>query len=533
VPASTFPQWHIRQSAYGRWITEVENPFCKALEVTSGPLISIVLATFNTHHPWLRQALESVLRQRYQHWQLCICDDASTDPGVVAIIEEYRRQDSRILLCRRSDNGGISAATNNALQMAQGQYIAFMDHDDCLPDHALACVASFLESQPQARLLYSDSDHLDDQGRRCRPFFKPDFNYELLLGQNYLNHLTLMAAELVQQLGGLRSELDGSQDYDLVLRAIERLDDNQVAHLPQVLYHWREAPTSVSRTDIASAARAARAAVQQHLERRGINAVVQPAVGALIYNQVSWPPGTPAPRMLVMSAGDSEKSAADAAAELRRHTEPGNVSCVGWNAQEQSAAEFLAAQLRNWKPCGNELVCIVPPGVSPKAPDWAGNLAAMAAREDCGCVEAAIRGVASENILNPPQVDAPVNSTAVGSLARYWGPGKGYFAGMALGREVSFAAGGVLVFKLELWLQLQDEADFPQGLEQLYRALSLASHRAGLRNLWTPSIEFTAPESAVARPSLSASPASESLYKDLNYHPALAYCRAIEGQDQD
>ena len=532
MPPSTIPAWHISQSAYERWIEDVETPFFQGLDTGSGPLISIVLATFNTHHPWLRQALDSVLSQRYQQWQLCICDDASTDPGVVDIIEEYRRRDPRIVLCKRNENGGISAATNSAMQLADGQYLAFMDHDDCLPEHALACVVNFLESKPQVRLLYSDSDHLDEQGQRCRPFFKPAFNYDLLLAQNYFNHLTLIAAGLVRELGGLRPELDGSQDYDLVLRAIERLDDSQVAHLPQVLYHWREAPTSVSRTDIASAARAARTAVQKHLERREINATVQPARGALIYNQVNWPMCQAPPRMLVIVGADSEKSSA-AAAELQRRTRFENACFIGWNAQEHPPTEFLAAQLMGWSPTGNELVCILPPAVSPAAPDWACSLAAMAARADCGCLEAAIRDQASQNILNPPQVEAPPNSTAVGSLARYWGPEKGYFASMALSREVASVAGGVLVFKMKLWQQIQDGVDAQSGHEDLYLALSLASRRAGLRNLWTPSVEFTAPGSAVASPLLSVASRSETRGGDLNYHPALAYCRAIEGESQD
>lgn len=203
------------------------------------PLISIVLPVYNTPENWLRRCLDSVLAQTYPHWQLCIADDASTDPRVSAVLAEYAARDKRICVAEREVNGHISRASNTALGIAEGEYVALLDHDDELAPHALYLVAKAFDERPSLRLVYSDEDKLDEQGARFDPYFKPDWNPELLLSQNYLCHLVVYDTGLVREVGGFRVGFEGSQDHDLALRCVARLTPGEIGHIPHVLYHWR------------------------------------------------------------------------------------------------------------------------------------------------------------------------------------------------------------------------------------------------------------------------------------------------------
>jgi GT2 family glycosyltransferase len=185
----------------------------------------------------LEAAVESVVAQAYPNWQLCLGDDASKRPETLAALESVSRRDKRIVVTKLEERSGISAATNAALSMATGEYVTFLDHDDVLKAHALAQVVRWLNSDPTLDLLYSDEDKLNPAGRFTEARWKPDWSPNLLLCQNYVCHLLVLRRSLVESLGGLRSEFDGSQDYDLVLRATDATD--RIAHIPDSLYSWR------------------------------------------------------------------------------------------------------------------------------------------------------------------------------------------------------------------------------------------------------------------------------------------------------
>ena len=203
------------------------------------PLISVVMPCYNPKPEWLREAIESVRRQIYPHWELCIADDASTDPTIRSIMEDYSRRDARIRVVFRSINGHISAASNSALALAAGEYVALLDHDDILAEQALFWVAEAINRHPDAGLIYSDEDKITESGIRRDPNFKCDWNYDLFLSQNMICHLGVYKAWLLCKIGGFREELEGAQDYDLALRFIEQLYPSQIVHIPRVLYHWR------------------------------------------------------------------------------------------------------------------------------------------------------------------------------------------------------------------------------------------------------------------------------------------------------
>ena len=243
----------------------------------SQPLISLVMPTYNTPKRCLERCIDSVRAQVYPNWELCIADDASTAPHVRHLLQRYAQKDARIKVTLRETNGHISAASNSALALAKGEWIALLDHDDELPPHALLTVVEAINAHPEAGLFYSDEDKIDERGQRFDPYFKPDWNYDLFLGQNMICHLGVYRAALVREVGGFRLGFEGSQDYDLALRCIERLQPSQIRHLPQVLYHWRAiaGSTAVSMDEKGYAALAAKRALQEHLARVGAEAEVE------------------------------------------------------------------------------------------------------------------------------------------------------------------------------------------------------------------------------------------------------------------
>ena len=217
-------------------IREMQNP----------PLISVLLPTYNTDERWLSEAIESVRAQIYPHWQLCVADDASPAPHVKAILEYYSHIDSRIVHVIREKNGHISAATNSALEMANGSYCALLDHDDVLPKHALYHIADLLVEEPDVDLIYSDEDKIDVEGNRFDPYFKSDWNPELFLSHNCISHLGVYRTSVLRDIGGFQEDLFGSQDWDLALRFIAKAGEAGIRHVAKVLYHWRYLDSSTS-----------------------------------------------------------------------------------------------------------------------------------------------------------------------------------------------------------------------------------------------------------------------------------------------
>jgi GT2 family glycosyltransferase len=207
------------------------------------PVISIVMPVYNVAEEYLVKAIASVKQQAYSRWELCICDDASTLPYIKPLLQKYAREDQRIRVAYRGKNGGIVKASNEALKMAQGAYVGLLDNDDELTPDALFEVVKALQER-KYDLLYSDEDKLDLEGKRCEPFFKPDWAPDLLLSINYISHFGVYRRKILSETGGFRDGFDGSQDYDLVLRFTEKT--GSIRHIPKILYHWRKIPGSTA-----------------------------------------------------------------------------------------------------------------------------------------------------------------------------------------------------------------------------------------------------------------------------------------------
>jgi GT2 family glycosyltransferase len=249
-----------------------------AKSLAAPPLLSILIPTYNTPDACLRECIQSVLDQTYPHWELCIADDASSKKSVRPTLDFFARQDPRIKVQIREKNGNISAASNTALAMATGSHIVLLDHDDLLAPHALYSVAKRLIDNPALDILYSDEDKLTPEGRHIDPFFKPDWSPDFLLSCMYTSHLSVYRLELVREIGGFRSEFDGSQDYDLLLRLTTRTTPDRIAHIPDVLYHWRMLDTSTASNTGAKPYTwdASRRAIQSYLASRNLPATVEP-----------------------------------------------------------------------------------------------------------------------------------------------------------------------------------------------------------------------------------------------------------------
>jgi GT2 family glycosyltransferase len=240
------------------------------------PRFSIVTPVYETPAGVLRAMLRSVRRQRFRDWELCLVDDASSRPHVAAVLEAAQRRDPRIRVKRRSENGGIVAASNEALEMARGEFVVLLDHDDKLHPDALTFVAEALDDEPEADYLYTDEDKIDRAGLHFGPFCKPDWSPERMRTQMYTCHLSVLRRSLVEEVGGFDPAFEGSQDWDLVLKVTERA--RRVVHIPRVLYHWRAIETSTAGGGESAkpwAFEAGRRAIQAHCERIGLEARVE------------------------------------------------------------------------------------------------------------------------------------------------------------------------------------------------------------------------------------------------------------------
>ncbi len=272
-------------TTYEQWIQQNEpTPFVlkqqvkHELDLEYRPLISIITPVYNTDDAMLRKMIDSVLRQTYSNWELCLADGCSTKPHVRQILDEYARQDSRIKVKFLYENLGISGNSNEAVNMATGEFIALLDHDDELTANALYENVLLLNRYPDADMIYSDEDKLDAEGARCHPFFKPDWSPDLFRSIMYTCHFGVYRIALIKDVGGFRNGFDGSQDHDLVLRLTEKT--TRIHHIPKILYHWRMSPGSTAlNSDAKGYAEAARLkAVQEHCERSGLKGIAEPGL---------------------------------------------------------------------------------------------------------------------------------------------------------------------------------------------------------------------------------------------------------------
>lgn len=278
-------------SEYLKWISYnenyiQENVFSDIEKFKEKPLISVVMPVYNVDEKWLRLSIDSVINQYYTNWELCIADDCSPKAHIKKVLEEYKKKDDRIKVVYRKENGHISNASNSAIEIATGTFIALLDNDDELPRHAFFEVVKAINDNPNVDLIYSDEDKIDVKNNRKDPHFKPNWSPDTLLSCNYISHLGVYRKSLIDKLGGFRVGYEGAQDYDLVLRFTELTKVENIVHIPKVLYHWRtvEGSTAAGFSEKSYAFDAGIKALEDTVIRRKYDAKVKKVEGTLYYN---------------------------------------------------------------------------------------------------------------------------------------------------------------------------------------------------------------------------------------------------------
>lgn len=481
------------------------------------PLISVIMPVYNTPASLLRSAIESVQGQMYPNWELCISDDASTLSHVKEVIAEYSSVDSRIKLVQRSVNGHISEASNSALQIATGQFVTFLDHDDELAEFALYAVAKVANDIPHVQFMYSDEDKISPTGERVDPYFKPKWNPELFLSQNYLNHLSVYRTARVRELGGLRCGFEGSQDYDLALRYLEGIDQRDIFHIPYVLYHWRatDGSTALDSNEKSYASRAGKRALEEHFARIGISAEVDFAPGfpdSINFHKVTYslPNDVPSVAILIPTR--------DGLALLRRcidslltrtHYPKFEIVVIDNQSREPETIRFLdqlvangsARVLKyednfNFSAINNfavdhvtsDLVCLLNNDVEIRNESWLTEMVRHAVRPKVGAVGAKL--YYEDGTIQHAGVVLGVGGVAGHSHKYASYDDHGYFGRLKLTHNCSAVTAACLLVRREVYCEVGglDSRNLPVAFNDVDFCLRLAE--AGYSTVWTPYAEL-------------------------------------------
>lgn len=513
------------------------------------PLLSVVMPVFNTPERWLRRAIDSVREQLYPDWELCLADDGSRVAHIRALLEASREEDPRIRLVFRAESGGISAASNSALEHASGEWIVLLDHDDELPEEALYLVVREILRDPELRLLYSDEDLIDESGRRFGPYFKPDFSYDLLLSQNCINHLGVYHAGLLRSLGGFRSRYDGAQDYDLALRFAERLRPGQIRHIPHVLYHWRAHATSTATNVEAKpyGQEAARRAIEDHLEKAGSSAeVLQTPISWV--RRVHWrAPANLRASVLLGARGDGEalqrsiqsiRSQTDFAAyELLMVVDRAGGPEAESGEREGirlllPAEELTGPPLWNWaaRQAQGEVLVFLEAPVEVRGSGWLAELVSQAMRPPVGAAGARI--LAADGTVAEAGIVLGIEGAA-GAAFRGWSSESiGYFGQAILARNPSAVSGSCLATRRALF---EECGGFDEGYRRELWAIDycLRLREKGYRVVFTPYAELVRMEDSREAPAEDQerfrTKWAEAIERDPAYNPNLSLERGGYG----
>lgn len=513
-----------RDAGYARWIdlhdrrgpADIAAIRAHIARMREPPLISILMPVYETAAEHLRAAIDSVLGQIYPHWELCIADDASPSPHVGAILADYAQKDPRIRVTRRTENGHIARASNTALEMARGPFVALMDHDDLLSDHALYLVAATLEAHPETDLLYSDEDKVDAAGMRHDPHFKSDWNPELFLHQNMVSHLGVYRTALARRIGGFRPGYEGSQDYDFTLRAVEATAAERIRHIPHILYHWRVFADSGSFSTRAldRAMDAARRAVGDHLARTGTPATVEagPAGSTAPYHRVRrLCPDPPPPVSLIVPTRDRVDLLRTCLGGLLERTDyPALEVIIADNGSRERETLAYLHSLRdeprvrvlplpgpfNFSAINNAavaaahgpLVGFINNDVEVIHADWLQVLVAQACRPEVGAVGAKL--LYGNGLVQHGGIATGVQGVA-GHLHPLAGRNEtGYFGRLALAQNLSAVTAACLLMRRALFLKLGgfDAEHLAVAFNDVDLCLRL--RQAGYQVIWTPQAEL-------------------------------------------
>lgn len=504
---------HRHVNGYKLWLDQFDQPdFVHVQKDIASwefrPAISIVMPTYNSPLKWLRKCIESVRSQAYPDWELCIADDASTDADVRRELRRYQQLDKRIKVAFRQRNGHISAASNSALELATGKYVALLDHDDELHPLALFEVAKAVRAHPEWKLIYSDEDKISESGRRSDPNFKPDWNYDLFLSQNCVSHLGVYETSMMREVGGFREGYEGSQDHDLALRCVERLKPEEIGHIPKVLYHWRTVRGSTARGagEKNYAVLAGQRAISDHLERTGVSAQVGfTDIGSFYRIRYTLPQRPPKVSLIIptrdkadllrMSVGtilertnypdfeilivDNQSTEADTHAFFEEISLTGRVRVLQYDAP------FNYSAINNFgvRHAEGEIIGLINNDIEIVDGGWLSEMASHALREGVGAVGAMLY-YPDDTIQHAGVI------TGLHGIAGHVSVGKrrgdpGYIGRGMLVQNLSAVTAACLVVRRSVYAEV---GGLDEGLKVAFNDIDfcLRVQQLGYRNVWTP-----------------------------------------------
>lgn len=477
------------------------------------PRFSIIMPTYETPPDLLDKTIGSVLGQIYPHWQLCIADDASPSGRTQDKLREWAARDDRIAITLRKANGNISEATNSAFALAEGDWAALLDHDDAFAPQALARMAEAILDNPKGELFYSDEDKIDEAGARFDPYFKPDFSPDLFYGQNYLNHLTVHSAARIREVGGWRRGYEGSQDYDISLRILEKIGPDAVIHVPEVLYHWRavQGSTALAAAEKSYAFDAGIKALSEHLERTGTGATAEQAPG-LPYYRVRWPVPDPEPLVsLMIPTRDQAGLLRQCVDSIRDGSDYRNWEILVMDNQSEEDetfqlfaewaddprirvipydAPFNFAAINNEavRQARGEIVGLINNDVEAINRSWLSEMVSLAVRPDTGCVGAKL--YYSDGRIQHGGVVLGVGGVAGHAHKYFPGDAHGYFSRLRLTQDYSAVTAACLLVRKSVYEEAggMEEENLKVAFNDVDFCLRVRS--LGLRNVWTPYAEL-------------------------------------------
>lgn len=509
--------------AYVDWIEKIEKQntpsrrelthFIERMQLR--PLISVVIPVFNTPDVYLRACIESVLNQSYPYFELCIADDKSTQSHVQKTLQEYEHKDRRIKVTYREENGHISLASNSALELAHGEYIALLDHDDLLSEHALYYVALAINSNFKAKVLYSDEDKLDDFGKRYEPHFKSDWNPDLFFSQNYVSHLGVYKRDLLEAVGGFRKGVEGSQDQDLLLRCLPHIAKGEIVHIPHVLYHWRalEGSTALESGEKSYTTEAGIKALIDYFDSQGLASVKVEANSVPNTYRIEWPVPQPEPLVSLLIPTRDRRDLVEAVVRsILKKTTYNNYEILildNGSVEFETLAFFNTVQNEeirvrvirydhpfNYSAINNfgvehakgDLIGLINNDIEVISPDWLSEMVSHAVRPEIGCVGAKL--YYSNDTVQHGGVILGIGGVANHSHKNSSRNFPGYFSRLVCTQNYSAVTAACLIVERSIYEKVSglDEVNLKVAFNDVDFCLKV--REAGYRNLWTPYAEL-------------------------------------------
>ena len=475
------------------------------------PKISIIISVPNHNFEWLDEAIESVKKQIYPNWELCISCSAASNEQLYELLGRYAQIDSRINLTINKENKKISTSLNEALEIITGEWVAILDCNDKLAEHALYWIVEKINSIPNVGLIYSDEDRISSKGDRLYPHFKCDWNQDLFYSHNMISHLCVYRAGIIDKVGKFRAEYEGAHDYDLILRFIEVLKPQQIAHVPRILYHRREhinIPSAMANIEIEEALAGERA-INDHFDRMGVK-------GSVRYVGYGYAPSyviqNPVPLVsIIIPTRNRKELIAQCIDSILSKTTYSNyeIIVVDNGSNEPEIIEYFNIIRKNSKikiirddgpfnfsylnnmavrVAKGDVIALINNDIEVISPDWLSTMVAHALRPGIGAVGAKLWY--SNNTLQHGGVVLGV--TGVASHSHKYSPygSFGYASRLCLTQNISAVTAACLVVKKSIYKEVGglNEKDLKIAFNDVDFCLRVRS--AGYRNVWTPLAEL-------------------------------------------